>query len=501
MSLEAESPNPDSDDEPDKKAKEISKEQSPQPDSAVSAPPATEETTSESPDSEPVNTESGDTSESASSELKEDPSSEGPDSAREKASSDQAESDQADSPEPEDAESDESGPATADSVDEAQALTETKVKPDNGAQKLNIRITESKRSHPEDVLDTKSLADLHREKGFEQDLLETTSLNKLRSTRGSSAGSKGLQSSRGTGAGTDRIKKAYGLVNNLLRDRLETEDDENLELLDGLKASDVLVVNGTYDHIHLVLENLKIPFLTTFPNALPVQELRPDQTIFVNCGRDFPMESAFVLEKFVRNGGQMISTDWALKTVLQVAFPRYLAYNRRPTKDEVVGIQVMDKDDPVLAGFIDEEENPVWWLEDASYPIRILDKSNVEVLIRSEELGKRYGADAVLVKFHHGEGVVYHMISHFYLQRAETRSAKQKSKASSYAKSKGASEATLAQFKLVEEASGDMDYGLTQTAMTSAEFVSRSILSQRKRFLNKTKNAPSQSTDNAKNEE
>lgn len=358
------------------------------------------------------------------------------------------------------------------------SLTETELSPKVKLPESPADLTESQRDHPEDVLDTKSLADLHKEKGFEQDLLETKSLNQIRSTRG------------GTKAGSERIQKAYGLVNNLLRDRLETEDDENLELLDGLKASDVLVVNGSYDHIHLVLENLNIPFLTTFPNALPVQELRPDQTVFVNCGRDFPVESAFVLEQFVRNGGQMISTDWALKTVLQVAFPRYVQYNRRPTKDEVVGIEVMDKDDPVLTGFIDEEENPVWWLEDASYPIRILDKETVEVLIRSEELGKRYGEDAVLVKFHHGEGVVYHMISHFYLQRAETRSAKQKSKASSYAKSKGASPATLAQFKLVEEASADMDYGLTQTAMTSAEFVSRSILSQRKRFINKSKKTP-----------
>ncbi|MDF1667469.1 MAG: hypothetical protein P1V97_37355 [Planctomycetota bacterium] len=370
------------------------------------------------------------------------------------------------------------GLESAAEADESQSLNEslnkTKVAPKASSPKLSINLAESKKEHPEDVLDTKSLADIHKEKGFEQDLLETKSLNQIRSCRG-------------TKAGSERIQRAYGLVNNLLRDRLETEDDENLALLDGLKASDVLVVNGDYDHIHLVLENLNIPFLTTFPNALPVQELRPDQTVFVNCGRDFPLESAFVLEKFVRNGGQMISTDWALKTVLQVAFPRYVKYNRRATKDEVVGIQVLDKDDPVLAGFIDEEENPVWWLEDASYPIRILDKTKVEVLIRSEELGKRYGEDAVLVKFHHGEGVVYHMISHFYLQRAETRSAKQKSKASSYAKSKGASEATLAQFKKVEEASADMDYGLTQTAMTSAEFVSRSILSQRKRFLDKSK--------------
>lgn len=79
------------------------------------------------------------------------------------------------------------------------------------------------------------------------------------------------------------------------------------------------------------------------------------------------------------------------------------------------------------AGFLDQEKDaaPVWWLEGSSYPIEILDKKKVKVLVRSEELKRRYKHDPVIISFEWGKGVVYHMISHFYLQRSETRTQKQ----------------------------------------------------------------------------
>ena len=54
-----------------------------------------------------------------------------------------------------------------------------------------------------------------------------------------------------------------------------------------------------------------------------------------------------------------------------------------------------------------------------------VDKSKVKVLVRSDELKRRYGDDPVIVSFEWGKGIVYHMISHFYLQRSETRTKKQ----------------------------------------------------------------------------
>ena len=55
----------------------------------------------------------------------------------------------------------------------------------------------------------------------------------------------------------------------------------------------------------------------------------------------------------------------------------------------------------------------------------MLDKEKVKVLVRSDELKRRYKHDPVIISFEWGKGCVYHMISHFYLQRSETRTQKQ----------------------------------------------------------------------------
>lgn len=288
-----------------------------------------------------------------------------------------------------------------------------------------------------------------------------------------------IQNNLNNEAGDDKMKKAYKLANSLLKDRLGQEDKDLLENID---QSDVVVVSGTYDHIHLVLKHLNLPFVEVNHQQFMDVKLKSDQTVFVNCASNFPEEGARKLATFVAQGGQLITTDWALKNVLEVGFPNTVAYNGKPTGDEVVRIELLDREDPVITGFIDEETAPVWWLEGSSYPIKILDQARVKVLMRSKELGEKYGDDPVIVRFSHGEGIVYHMISHFYLQRTETREAKQSDKSAGYAMSKGATAETMAEFQAEGE---DINYGEVQSASTSAEFVSRAILKQKKKWSKK----------------
>jgi len=282
--------------------------------------------------------------------------------------------------------------------------------------------------------------------------------------------------------GEEIMAKAYKLSSSLIRDRISKESKEDLELLDTSTAEDVLVINGTYDHIHQVLSLTNIPFQRLNPDQVSAVELRPDQTVFVNCGTSFPAEAARKLATFVHAGGQLITTDWALKHVLEVAFPDMVRYNEQPTQDEVVRIEVINREDPVIKGFLDEKADPVWWLEGSSYPIEIL-SDKVEVMIRSKELGEKYGQEPVVIKFKYGKGIVYHMISHFYLQRTETRDKVQSTASSNYAMSKGGSASTN---KLFMEADAEgLDFGTVQSANTSAEFITRSIISQKKRHLKK----------------
>lgn len=116
----------------------------------------------------------------------------------------------------------------------------------------------------------------------------------------------------------DAMADAYELGSAMAREQLSTEDRK---LIENIGDDTVIVVPGTYDHIHQVLTSLKIPFKSVSQDELRRYPLRPaDQTVYVNCASSFPEDVAHILRKFVDDGGQLITTDWALKNVLEVAF-------------------------------------------------------------------------------------------------------------------------------------------------------------------------------------
>ncbi len=273
-----------------------------------------------------------------------------------------------------------------------------------------------------------------------------------------------------------QMGEAYELANEIVREKLSREDHSNIRILNDLTKNDIVVVEGTYDHISQVLTSLKIPFAQIDQHQLMRVELKPHQTVFVNCASAFPAEAARKLATFVEAGGQLITTDWALKNVIEVAFPNTIAYNNTATADEVVRVEVVDKQDSVVLGFLDEKAAPVWWLEGSSYPIKVLNKERVKILIRSNELKEKYGEEAVVVRFEHGKGTVYHMLSHLYLQRTETRDKRQEASAAEYFSDKGAS----AENKQ-KAANSTVTYGQVQSANTTSDFVSRLIIKQKRK--------------------
>ena len=166
-----------------------------------------------------------------------------------------------------------------------------------------------------------------------------------------------------------------------------------------------------------------MPFTRVESAHLGAVELRPEQLLVVNCPGQLGQRDVLRIRDFVTAGGSLFTTDWALRHVLEPAFPDTVAYNEHPTADDVVRVEVRDTENPFLRGVIDPGEDPLWWLEASSYPIRVLDPA-VEVLLASTELQTKYGEAPVAVLFHHGQGEVFHMISHYYLQRTELREAR-----------------------------------------------------------------------------
>ncbi len=220
--------------------------------------------------------------------------------------------------------------------------------------------------------------------------------------------------------GEREMADAYQIAGIALRQSLNKELPSFLDMLLAMDPRRILSVVGQYDHAHHVLEASRVPFTSVTQAQLAVMDLSGVVLIYLNCGPCTDTGIVPKLRKFVKRGGHLISTDWALHTVA-AAFPGTISASARVTEDEVVPITHIKESDWLLAGIFsaNPDEPPQWWLEDRSIPIVISStNSQVQILAHSAQLQKRYGHGSVIVRFPHGEGIVYHMISHFYLQRS-----------------------------------------------------------------------------------
>jgi len=231
----------------------------------------------------------------------------------------------------------------------------------------------------------------------------------------------------------NKMSTAYRVAQEMIKDKLKDVDEEMAAEFEELGQSEVIVSIGVHDYIEQVFNGIGLKHNLINPQQFEKIDLDPDKIIFINCPGSVSSKGLRNLVTFVENGGFLFTTDWALKHVIEPGFPGYIKYNNRPTGDEVVRVEILAEEDPFLQSLIGPNDDPQWWLEGSSYPIEILNHKEVDILIKSKEIEKKYGESAVFVTFDYGKGKIYHMISHFYLQRAETRTARHKKSGTEYA--------------------------------------------------------------------
>jgi len=274
----------------------------------------------------------------------------------------------------------------------------------------------------------------------------------------------------------DKRDRAYKAAAHITREQLRRDAPERARALDEVKKSDVVVVAGEYDHVEAVLEALEVPHTVIGTRDVERLDLQPEQLLIVNCPGVVSAAAITRIRAFVEGGGSLFTTDWALKHVLEPAFPGVLAFSRAPTRDDVVRIEVRDAENIYLQGVLDGQDDPQWWLEASSYPISIVDTKRVEVLITSRELGEKYGEAPVAVWFRWGAGDVFHMISHYYLQRTELRTARHGSSAGAYLAEKGVTMSPAMRQDLEGLCLADIE-----SAKPSAAFMSNVIIEKQRR--------------------
>ena len=242
-------------------------------------------------------------------------------------------------------------------------------------------------------------------------------------------------SAKGT-LGTRRMRKANEVASEIVEKRMARKRPSDLKLLRQAGVADIVVVRGGYDRVQDVLKALKVEHVVVPPRLVASLPLMSTQTLMINCPGRLSRAGVKKVKRFVKTGGFLVTTDWAID-LLPRAFPGYVKRGRKNTSNDVVKVQIHDDDAPLLKNIKGMNENPRWWLEGSSYPIHVLNKEAVKVLIDSKEMRRKYGHAPIAVSFRYDDGKVLHMTSHFYLQQAKLRSRAEKAKGSSFARSAG----------------------------------------------------------------
>jgi hypothetical protein len=205
----------------------------------------------------------------------------------------------------------------------------------------------------------------------------------------------------------------------LLHRRLQNENPTDAAMLASVHGKDIVVVAGSMDHIEQVLNAARIPYTMIQPDKVASYQFRANMIAMVDCPGIMPAEGVQRLEKFVRAGGLLYTTDWALKNVVEKGFPGTIAHNGGTTGSEVVPVKIDQESGNLMSRMLlRKSSQPEWWLEGGSFPIKVLDKQRVEILAHSDEMKSRYGAAPIVVRFKWEDGEVIHVVSHFYRQMA-----------------------------------------------------------------------------------
>ncbi len=182
---------------------------------------------------------------------------------------------------------------------------------------------------------------------------------------------------------------------------------------------DVVVFKSRGDHIELLLDQLKIAYRATESGQVLPAGLHPEAIFVSNCTGELAAGDVEPLAWFVRTGGFLFGSCWALEETIARIHPGVV--QKAVTKDQVlddVRALPVRADSPLLNGVFPTAVVPIYHLEGA-YLIQVTDPERCEVLIDSPDAAERWGTGNLAAWFHSGHGVLFDSANHFDLQGLE----------------------------------------------------------------------------------
>jgi|GEM_PF-1217277 len=182
----------------------------------------------------------------------------------------------------------------------------------------------------------------------------------------------------------------------------------------------VVDVAGHWDHADKTLTKLGINFNHVKSGDISPELLASAKVLIINCAGDVKRDRLQYIRDFVQRGGYLLTTDWALNSMLEQTFPGYVEWNRGVNNRSIYAATYINPD-PILArGCV---RSAPWKLDAGAHLVRVLRPDAVRVLVASAEMageernhsnGRNFGPSGVLAcLFPFGKGYVLHMVGHF----------------------------------------------------------------------------------------
>jgi HEAT repeat protein len=176
---------------------------------------------------------------------------------------------------------------------------------------------------------------------------------------------------------------------------------------------DVLVFESRGDHIQNVLGGLGVEHRMTTQGKVADDGVHPRCVFVSNCTGEMTNEDVARLAWFVRVGGYLFGSCWAVQETIERALPGVVG--RLDTRGEVlddVPASACAPDSPYLEGVFGTDVVPEYALEGA-YLIRVIDPERCEVLVDSPTCFDRWGGGNLAAWFSAGHGIVLDSVNHF----------------------------------------------------------------------------------------
>ena len=179
---------------------------------------------------------------------------------------------------------------------------------------------------------------------------------------------------------------------------------------------DVVVFQSRGDHMETVLDHLGILHRRTSSGGVPGLGLDGGGVFVSNCTGEMQAGDVERLAWFVRVGGYLFGSCWAVSETVQKVAPGHL--RQLPTRGEVldqVTAAPCAPDSPYLDGVFAPGVVPIYHLVGA-HLIEVLTPERVEVLIDSPECAERWGDGNLAAWFRMGHGRILDSVNHFDAQ-------------------------------------------------------------------------------------